>query len=112
MLSRYLAVSLFMILLEGSVLNASSTHPLSEDPFQDQNLQSDVSTEADDDRGQATGREDIAYLDGKDQEMHSRFERKGDWNYQQNQNNDRGAFYRGEAQGTADNLEHPNSRRH
>lgn len=56
---------------------------------------------------QATGREEIAYMDERDIDIHERADRKGDWNYRQNWRYDRQAFYRGETQGDAYNREHP-----
>lgn len=56
---------------------------------------------------QATGREEIAYMDERDRDIHERANRKGDWGYKQNWRYDRQAFYRGETQGEAYDLEHP-----
>lgn len=55
---------------------------------------------------QATGREEIAYEDARDQDIHSRANRKGDWDYHQNWRYNREAFYRGETQGEAYLNEH------
>lgn len=56
---------------------------------------------------EATGREEIAYMDQRDRDIHQRADRKGDWGYKQNWRYDREAFYRGETQGEAYDLEHP-----
>lgn len=56
---------------------------------------------------EATGREEIAYMDERDRDIHQRADRKGDWGYKQNWRYDREAFYRGETQGEAYDKEHP-----
>lgn len=58
-------------------------------------------------RDPATGREEIAYVDERDEDIHHRANRKGDWNYKQNWRYDREAFYRGETQGEAYDRENP-----
>jgi hypothetical protein len=58
-------------------------------------------------REQATGREEIAYLDERDRDIHQRANRQGDWGYKQNWRYDRKAFYSGETQGEAYDKEHP-----
>lgn len=57
-------------------------------------------------RDRATGREEIAYLDELDEDIHHRANRKGDWDYKQNWRYDRKAFYKGETQGEAYDREH------
>jgi len=56
---------------------------------------------------QGTGREEIAYVDERDIDIHERADRKGDWNYRQNWRYDRQAFYSGETQADAYDREHP-----
>lgn len=58
-------------------------------------------------RRHATGREEIAYSDERDRDIHERANRKGDWDYKQNWRYDRKAFYSGETQGEAYEEEHP-----
>ena len=54
-----------------------------------------------------SGREDIAYEDERDADIHRRANRKGDWDYKQNWRYNREAFYRGETQGEAYLDDHP-----
>jgi hypothetical protein len=58
-------------------------------------------------RDPAKGKEEIAYLDERDADIHHRAYRQGDWNYKQNWRYDRKAFYGGETQGEAYDREHP-----
>jgi hypothetical protein len=68
---------------------------------------SDENYESQQPREQATGREEIAYVDERDRDIHQRANRKGDWGYKQNWRYDREAFYKGETQGEAYDREHP-----
>lgn len=45
-----------------------------------------------------SGREEVAYMDDRDVDIHSRAERRGDWDYKGNWRYNRGAFYAGENQ--------------
>lgn len=58
-------------------------------------------------REQATEREEIAYLDERDEDIHQRANRKGDWDYKENWRYDREAFYKGETQAEAYDRKHP-----
>lgn len=46
------------------------------------------------------------HWDERDQDIHERADRKGDWGYKQNWRYDREAFYAGETQGEAYDKEH------
>lgn len=52
-------------------------------------------------------REKIAQLDARDQDIHKRAYRMGDWDYKANWRYDRKAFYNGESQPEAYRDEHP-----
>ncbi len=56
---------------------------------------------------QATGREEIAYNDELEKDIHRRANRRGDWGYRQNWRYDSKAFFKGETQGEAYTQEHP-----
>lgn len=58
-------------------------------------------------RENASGREEIAYVDERDIDIHQRANRRGDWGYKQNWRYDRKAFYKGETQGEAYDRENP-----
>lgn len=113
MIKRYVAMPLLGVVLGGICLSASQGYnnyssPTSNTP---QNVRPGVSDESYDPPpppdNQATGREEIAYLDERDQDIHHRANRKGDWGYKQNWRYDRQAFYKGETQGEAYDREHP-----
>ncbi len=55
----------------------------------------------------ATGQEEVAYMDERGKDIHHRANRQGDWGYRQNWRYDRDAFYKGETQGEAYDIEHP-----
>lgn len=57
-------------------------------------------------RNQASGREEIVEMDERDEDIHQRANRRGDWSFKQNWRYDRKAFYNGETQPEAYNREH------
>lgn len=59
---------------------------------------------------QFSNREKIAQLDYRDEDIHERADRRGDWDYKENWRYDRRAFYSGETQGEAYRKEHPPGR--
>ena len=50
------------------------------------------------DSSKETGREEVAYIDERDQDIHQRAQRMGDWEHKENWRYNRSAFYAGENQ--------------
>jgi hypothetical protein len=114
MLKRYmlslLSLSLgglFMSLTPGSTATSNHNNDSYDYPINVKPAISDEYNHPQQPKYEATGREEIAYIDERDMDIHDRANRKGDWNYKQNWRYDREAFYRGETQGEAYDREHP-----
>lgn len=107
MLNRYLSISILGVFLEGFVLGTSSVG--SNQPSNYPNVAPGMSEETYDTfpPNEASGREEIAYIDERDQNILDRANRKGNWNFKQNWRYDREAFYRGENQSNVYDREHP-----
>lgn len=60
-------------------------------------------------QSQTTRQKRIAYMNERDRDIHHRANRRGEWGYKQNYRYDREAFYKGETQGEAYDLENPDS---
>lgn len=112
MLKRYFAMPLLGVFLGGILLSASSGYNNNSSYNRPENVRPGVSDDSDhppQSGYQGSGREEIAYLDERDEDIHERANRKGDWGYKQNWRYDRKAFYKGETQGEAYDIEHPDS---
>jgi hypothetical protein len=112
MIKRYVHLMLALlscgIFLSATPANQNNNNNPSSNRFP-QNMRPGISNETAQPQRQrfATGREEIAYMDERDADIHERANRKGDWDYKQNWRYDRKAFYRGETQGEAYDREHP-----
>ena len=115
MFKRYIAMPLLGFFLGGTFLSAyPNDNNNSSYRSTPQNVRPGVSEESYDSSDSSatypsTGREEIAYMDERDYDIHHRANRRGDWGYKQNWRYDREAFYRGETQGEAYDREHPDS---
>lgn len=120
MIKRYLAIFVSGVFLGGICLSATpgyngyNENPSS--PRYPRNVKPGVSDNSYDSQQsqqsqrepqrQLTGREEIAYMDERDEDIHHRAYRQGDWDFKSNWRYDRKAFYRGETQGEAYEDEH------
>lgn len=111
MLKHYVAAPFLCIFLGGICLSLSPGYNSNNTSRYPQNVKPGIS---DDSSGyqqsrnhQASEREKIVYMDERDQDIHRRANRMGDWNYRQNWRYDRKAFYKGDTQGEAYEEEHP-----
>lgn len=109
MLKRYLATPFLFLVLGGICLSLSPAYNRFHTPQYVRSSASDDFYHSDSPRNQATGREEIVYMDERDMDMHHRANRMGDWSYKQNWRYDREAFYNGETQAEAYRKEHPSS---
>lgn len=127
MLKRYAAIPLLCACVGGICLSASygynSNHsyqtrtdsPNHDSPSRNSypNVKPGVSDEpstyqeSNNSKRQSTGREEVAYNDELNADIHRRANRRGDWGYKSNWRYDSKAFFKGETQGDAYTQEHP-----
>jgi hypothetical protein len=114
MLRHYKVTPLLYIFLGGTCMSFSSGYDHNRDS-PSRNIPEDVRPGVSDDRSndswqngnQSTGREQIAYNDELDRDIHRRAYRMGDWGNRQNWRYDRRAFFRGETQPENYEEQHP-----
>lgn len=115
MLKHPLTLPLFSLFLGGIFLSFSSAYNSnnsSSSKEASQDSRPGISDEKDENKlrsNQTTRQKKIAYIDERDQDIHHRANRRGEWGYKQNYRYDRKAFYKGETQGEAYDLENPDS---
>jgi len=116
MLRRYVAAPLLYIFLGGMCLsfssgNSNNDHSSPSSGKTPQKVKPGISDDntsnSQKTKRQASGREEIAYMDERGEDIHRRANRMGDWDYRQNWRYDREAFYKGETQAEAVEEEYP-----
>lgn len=109
-----LTLPLFSLLLGGIFLSSSPAYSINSSSNQEAprktrpGISGDVH-ESSAPNTQSTRQKKMAYMDERDQDIHHRANRRGEWGYKQNYRYDREAFYKGETQGEAYDLENPDS---
>jgi hypothetical protein len=112
MIKRYLALVVSGVFLGGICLSMTPGYDDNSSPRYPRNVKPGVSDNSYDSQQPQqpqqpySGRQQVAYMDGRDEDIHHRANRMGDWDYKQNWRYDRKAFYGGETQGEAYEEEH------